>query len=276
MFGQPQTFTTVVKTPVVAGDPAAFSTGLAVSATFATAHGLKVGDTVNFTVAPGTAYQAPVSLPVGLIFDSSAYGDILVPSNWISQQVAGHVRSQFMPTTMVLVSATTAQIKDIQQGLTDAVAGYPSVRIQTGEEYVNAPGPLVWQSRVAMIVLGGVGAVLGLIALVNVLQYAVARRRGETAMVKALGVRSGQVGRGVVVESVLISFAGALTGVGVGIGLAYVATRAFPQLAPIVWKDLPWVWLAALLVAAIVVGLLAAIGPAWRTNRVRAAAPVLA
>jgi len=89
----------------------------------------------------------------------------------------------------------------------------------------------------------------------------------EDGLVRAIGMRRAQVRRMVVVESVVIAVFGALLGVAVGSGLGTAVVRALkdqgiPELA------LPWASIGLFLGLAVVVGLVAAIIPAFRASRI--------
>jgi putative ABC transport system permease protein len=100
----------------------------------------------------------------------------------------------------------------------------------------------------------------------------VLERTRELGLVRAIGMRRGQVVQMVTVESVVIAVFGALLGVVVGGLLGAGVVRALrddvPELA------LPWTSMATFLVLAVVIGLFAAILPAVRAARTNVLAAI--
>ena len=88
-----------------------------------------------------------------------------------------------------------------------------------------------------------------------------------TGLLRAVGMRRGQVVGMVTAESVVISVFGALLGVGVGLGLGAAIVRALGEQG-ITELTLPWTTLGLFLALAVLIGLLAAIAPAVRAARV--------
>jgi putative ABC transport system permease protein len=115
-------------------------------------------------------------------------------------------------------------------------------------------------------ILLAVAMLIAVLGIVNTLVLSTLERTRELGMLRAIGLRRGQVMRMITVESVVISLFGALLGIAVGAGLGAAVVRAlkdkgFAALA------LPWQLMATYLVAAAVVGVVAAIIPAVRAAR---------
>jgi len=87
----------------------------------------------------------------------------------------------------------------------------------------------------------------------------------ELGMLRAVGMSRGRVGWMITVESILISLFGALMGMvlGTALGIALVKILGGDFLR----LTIPWGYLVTTLVAAIVVGVLAAVLPAARAAR---------
>lgn len=111
--------------------------------------------------------------------------------------------------------------------------------------------------------LGGLAAVLALIGVYGVMSYAVALRRREIGIRFALGEPSGSI-RGRVLKSAAALSA---AGVGVGVLIAWIASRWLDSLLYGVDTHDPWTFLAvsAALLAA---GTTSAVSPAIRASRV--------
>jgi putative ABC transport system permease protein len=117
-----------------------------------------------------------------------------------------------------------------------------------------------------LYLLLGLAVVIAVLGIVNTLALSIVERTRELGLVRAIGMRRGQVRLMVVVESVVIAVFGALLGLGVGSGLGAAIVRALkdqgvPQLS------LPWESLGIFLGLAVLIGLLAAVIPAIRASR---------
>jgi predicted permease len=121
------------------------------------------------------------------------------------------------------------------------------------------------------LLLGSVGAVL-LIVCVNLGNLMLSRALGrtrETAVRIALGASRGRIVRGILVECLVLAFAGGL----LGVALAVTLVRLLVSMAPV---DLPrlsevhvdWRVLVFALGAAAISGLFFGVFPAWRLTRV--------
>jgi putative ABC transport system permease protein len=120
-------------------------------------------------------------------------------------------------------------------------------------------------SRILFAALPGLVAislVVGGIVIMNIMLMAVAERTREIGIRKALGARRRDILAQFVVESATLSFVGAVIGIGLGIGLAFIVKGLTPFPAAVA----PWsVGLAVVL--GISVGMAAGIYPASRASR---------
>jgi putative ABC transport system permease protein len=115
--------------------------------------------------------------------------------------------------------------------------------------------------------------IIAVLGIVNTLVLSVLERTRELGLLRAVGLRRGQLLRMITVESVLISLFGAILGLVVGGLLGAAVTRGlrnqgFDQLA------MPWAQMAMYLVASALVGVLAAIAPAIRGARLNMLAAI--
>jgi putative ABC transport system permease protein len=81
-------------------------------------------------------------------------------------------------------------------------------------------------------------------------------------MLRAVGMTRGQTRRMIRYESVITALIGAALGIPIGMGLAALFDRAITGVPFVV----PWGTIALFVLAAIIVGLLAAIAPARRAS----------
>jgi putative ABC transport system permease protein len=102
--------------------------------------------------------------------------------------------------------------------------------------------------------------------VVNTLSLTIFERTRELGMLRAIGTSRRQVRRMIRYESVVTALLGAVTGAVIGLGLAIAAVQALSSegLSLSIPATLPLI----VLVAAILIGVVAAIGPARRASRI--------
>jgi putative ABC transport system permease protein len=128
------------------------------------------------------------------------------------------------------------------------------------------------ESRPGLLALLGACLVLLLIAIVNTTNLQIARattRQGEIAMRSVLGASRGRIVRQMIVESLLLSSAGAALGWFVATTFVSVARRLFPHQPRFDSLQFdPWT-LAGCLLISVVCGVAAAIAPSWHVLKSR-------
>ncbi|HEX3874338.1 MAG TPA: FtsX-like permease family protein, partial [Solirubrobacteraceae bacterium] len=101
--------------------------------------------------------------------------------------------------------------------------------------------------------------------IVNTLQLSIHERRRELGVLRALGASRRAVRRMVRYESVITATIGGALGLVLGIFFAAVVTSSLDEEG--LHFQLPWLPIVGLLALAVVLGVLAAIGPARRASR---------
>jgi len=145
-------------------------------------------------------------------------------------------------------------------------------QLKPGEEsnfaFQTAEGALgTWQkiSQVLFLALPGLVAislVVGGIVIMNIMLMAVSERTREIGIRKALGARRRDILAQFVVESATLSAVGAIFGIALGIGLAFVVKATTPLPAAVA----PWS-IAAGVLLGVSVGIAAGVYPASRASR---------
>ena len=146
-----------------------------------------------------------------------------------------------------------------------AVQGFADAKVQTRDEFKHnfeAPINKILNLLYALLALS---VIVSLVGIINTLVLTVFERTRELGMLRAVGMTRRQVRMMIRYESIVTALMGAALGMGVGIFLALLITHALSSQG-IVFA-VPYMQLVYFVVAAIVVGLLAAILPARRAAR---------
>jgi putative ABC transport system permease protein len=162
---------------------------------------------------------------------------------------------------------------NIKGGVTDAntkalnaaTSGFPDAKVQTHSEFKsNFEKPL--NNIIGLLyVLLALSVIVSLFGIVNTLVLTVFERTREIGMLRAVGLTRRQTRRMIRHESIVTSLIGAALGIVVGFFMAILVTHALSS-EGIVFA-VPYLSIVYFVIAAIVVGLLAAIWPARRAAK---------
>ncbi len=145
------------------------------------------------------------------------------------------------------------------------LAAYPSLEL-TG----NAPDHAAIDDSLSTMLLVAtallaVAALIAVVGIGNTLGLSVVERTRESALLRALGLRRGQLRLMLGVEAALLAGVGALVGIGIGVGYGWIGTAsAFGELGVPPVLDLPVAKLTLVLGLALAAGVLASVLPARR------------
>ncbi len=134
--------------------------------------------------------------------------------------------------------------------------------IETADESLEFWERLSLILFLALPALVGISLVVGGIVIMNIMLMSVLDRTREIGVRLAIGARRRDIITQFLVESATLSGIGALLGIGMGLGLAWLVRSATPLPAAV---SLPWVGAGVLL--GIVVGIAAGVYPAVRASR---------
>jgi putative ABC transport system permease protein len=149
--------------------------------------------------------------------------------------------------------------------LNQRLQAFPDAKIQTREEFKTNFEKPINQLLNLLYALLGLSVVVSLFGIVNTLVLTVFERTRELGMLRAVGMTRRQVRRMIRHESIVTALIGAVLGMVVGTFLALLVTHVLA-------KDgfvfaVPYRQLVYFVIAAIIVGILAAIFPARRASR---------
>ncbi|MFB6890490.1 ABC transporter permease [Kitasatospora sp. NPDC056327] len=264
-------FTDDFTLPVKTGAADSLKQGsLAVGEDYAKDHGLKVGDSIKIDYGQGRVQSLPVGVVMkkgNSLFDGSTFAAL--------DTVTKAVPAADQPVAAVAFGKAASGV-DVAKTLTaleGALKEYPqaSVRDQAGykelvQEQVNTLLYMIY----GLLFLAIVVAVLGVI---NTLALSVVERTREIGLLRAIGLSRRQLRRMIRLESVVIALFGAVLGTVLGLawgvtGQRVLRTQGLEALA------IPTTTILLTLAASVVIGLLAALIPAFRAGRMNVLAAI--
>lgn len=202
------------------------------------AMGKKVGDTLDYVDERGQAFKVRI---VGAVANSILQGQLIIDEAEFVKRFPGESGYR-----MFLLDAPSNAVSQVSATLSRAMQ-------DVGLELTPAPQRLAQFNAVqntylgTFQVLGGLGLLLGSVGLGIVVLRNVLERRGELALLMAVGFRKPQVQRLLLLEN------GALLAAGLALGVAAAAVAVLPAvLSPN--AELPYGSLAVTLIAVLLNG----------------------
>jgi putative ABC transport system permease protein len=224
---------------------------------FADDHDLSVGSPISITTPSGTK----LDLTVKGIFDPPTGGSPFGPVTFSAETFDENYSD---PQNLYSFVTMAGGVTDANtEALDEALADFPNAKAQTRDEFKdNQIGPLDAALNILYLLLA-LSVIVSLIGIVNTLVLTVYERTRELGMLRAIGMTRLQARRMIRYESVITALIGAALGIALGIVLAGL----------LVWRidfvdfSIPVGQLVIFAIAAVIVGILAAILPARRAAR---------
>ncbi len=146
--------------------------------------------------------------------------------------------------------------------LDQAVSSFPDAKIQTASEFKTSFEKPLNNIILLLYVLLALSVIVSLFGIVNTLILTIYERTRELGMLRAVGMTRWQIRSMIGYESIVTSLIGAALGMVVGVFLAVLTTQALSSEGVVF--AVPWLSIFFFVLAAIAVGILAAIFPARR------------
>lgn len=231
--------------------------GAFVDKNFAKDHHLRVGSQVHLLVPDGSK----PTFRINGVFDPPTGGSPFAPLT-ISSASFDRLFSQpkdlfvFVTVDGGVNAANTAK-------LDQALASYPNAKVQDQKQFKDNQASGLNNVLNILYVLLALSVLVSLFGIVNTLVLTVFERTRELGMLRAIGMTRRQVRRMIRYESVITALIGAAIGIALGIVLSVLLISRVDFIL-LAW---PLGSLFAFVIAALVVGLIAAIFPARRASR---------
>jgi putative ABC transport system permease protein len=256
----PATASGLIDLDMVLGDQATLTAnGIIVSNNRATTEGWQLGDALEIGLVDGTNKSLTIE-------------GTFVPNGFFGSYVIN--RDVFLDTNNTLFD--TIIYVDIRDGITDeqarvALSAVSSDRglgtLLSRQEFIDAQSGQINQILGLIYGLLALSIVIAVVGIVITLLLSVFERKREIGLLRAVGMTRSQVRTTVRWESVITSMFGAVVGVVLGIvmGLVLIVVLADNGLSAF---SLPISGTLVILVLSFVIGVLAAVYPAWKATRV--------
>ncbi|QKV92890.1 FtsX-like permease family protein [Streptomyces sp. NA02950] len=258
------TYADDLRTPVVEGSLADAYRKDAISLPegFAEDHKVKKGDTV--TVAFPHGRKAGLTVAAITSDDTSLDKGALYTS---IATVQAHVPADRIPTDMmVLGTAKDGQEDQAYASLKKQLADYPQIQVRDQTDYKKMMKDQIGQLLNLVYGLLALAIIVAILGVVNTLALSVVERTREIGLMRAIGLSRRQMRRMIRLESVVIALFGALLGLGLGMGWGATAQKLL-ALEGLKTLEIPWPTIITVFIGSAVVGLVAALIPAFRAAR---------
>jgi putative ABC transport system permease protein len=234
------------------------SGGVVLGRGFADAEGLAVGDTLVLRGAGGVI-RAPV---VATTDTFEASGNVVLMSLATMKRAYGITSDSVLAVTASSADTRAALDRQVNALLDRRYPGDEAVsNAEVKQQYEDA----VNQQFSFFNAIVGIAVIVGLLGIINTLSMAVIERTREIGVLRALGGSRWRIRRTMLMESLLISVAGSLVGLALGllVGVVWIISVRESTLVGLN-LEVPTTMLIAIAALGILIGALAAIIPARR------------
>jgi putative ABC transport system permease protein len=224
---------------------------------FAKSHHLRIGSPLTLTAPTGES----VKLKVIGIFDPPTGGSPFGPVT-ISDQAWDKIYDS--PQNLYsFVRMKGGETDADKAALERQLKTFPNAKVQTKKEFIDNQISGLNSILNVLFVLLALSVIVSLFGIVNTLILTVYERTREIGMLRAIGMTRRQVRRMIRAESVITALMGGVIGIILGLVLGGLLAARIDFIV----FALPWTQVIIFAIAAVVVGVVAAIFPARRAGK---------
>lgn len=230
-----------------------------VSRAWAKSRGLAPGDKIEISGIHG---QEIVTI-AATIDTELIFLDVMVPRS---------LATKLGPEAADITTSASIELEDgadlnkVQREVQKVVSNNPFMVVQTHQEAADRVAATVDQVLSVLYALLALSLIIAALGIMNTLSLSVQQRFRELGLIRTVGLSSLGLSLMITVESVLITLAGTLLGIGGGTALATFVCRYLSDRG-ISIVEVPWASLGLICLFAVLVGTLAALMPARRARR---------
>jgi putative ABC transport system permease protein len=224
---------------------------------FADDNNLTIGSPIKITVPSGTV----VPLVIKGIFDPPAGGS---PFGIVTFSSATFDKNYDQPENLFSFVKMRGGVTDANtQALDNAIKDFPNAKAQTRDQFKDNQVSFLNNILNVLYILLALSVIVSLFGIINTLALTVFERTREIGTLRAVGMTRRQVRRMIRYESVITALIGAALGITLGIVLAGLLTAR----VDFINFDVPVGQIVVFAIAAVIVGIVAAILPARRAAK---------
>jgi putative ABC transport system permease protein len=253
---QPADLKRAARLSLVSGSTELGDDGLLIDRTTATSDRLQVGSTVGVRFPDGKT----ASLRVAGVYAKNP----LVGSRVLA--LPAYLAHTDHPTGTALMINVAKADAATKQGVERALSAYPDLKVQDQSDVKKSVQQGVDQFVMLLTALLALSIIIAALGIINTLALSVIERTREIGLLRAIGTSRRQTRRMIRLESVLIAAFGAVLGIGIGVVAGVGFQRALSDQGLNV-LSVPVATLIGYLVLSAIIGVLAALWPAWRASR---------
>lgn len=233
--------------------------GILVSQSLAERDNLKIGSVIPVTFGDGVTRD----LTVRALYEfNDLAGDRVISR----ETFAGSTVSSFDFSVYVTLEKGADSTK-VRAALQKAVDDYGQGKLLSRDEYIDEQAGQVNQLLGLIYGLLALSVIIAVVGIIITLLLSVFERQREIGLLRAVGMTRSQVRTTVRWESVITSLLGAVLGIILGIGLGWVIVFALRDQG-LTSFQVPVGSTIFIMVMSFVIGVLAAVYPAWRATKV--------
>ena len=226
---------------------------------YAKKHHLHIGSPVSFETPTGDTIHVVIRGVFKPPAGGSPFGPITVSSALFD-------RSYQQPQNLfTFINMRGGESAANQAALEQTLKGFPNAKVQNRQKFIDNQISGLKSTLNVLYVLLALSIIVSLFGIVNTLVLSVFERTREIGMLRAVGMTRRQTRRMIRYESVVTALIGTVTGIGLGVVLGALLAARVKNIN----FTIPVGSLIAFIIAAVIVGLLAAIFPARRAARLR-------
>jgi putative ABC transport system permease protein len=267
MTVDPETLPDLATLTAVEGSLDELGDGVWLSESAADERGAAVGDRVLVRVGTGESAEREV---LAVHEDSELVAsDVIVSAEVYAAGTAGlEAQEGAGGVQYVLVDvADGGDLAAVRERVTDVAAQYLTLSVLDAEEFTGEQTAQINTVLGLLYALLGLSLVIATLGVVNTLALSVVERTREIGLLRAVGLTRPQLRRTMTIESVATTVFGALLGVALGLAFGVALQQELTDDGLEV-LSVPWPTVVVVLVGSAVVGVLAAVLPAWRATRI--------
>ena len=233
--------------------------GIFVAASRATEKGWEIGTRLQVTRADGVVIDAEIR---GFVSGDTSFANYVA-----SREMFADSSASIFDAFVYIKVAEGSVISEVQARVAAISSDAGIGTLLSKEEFIDDQAAQINQILALIYGLLGLSIIIAIVGIVITLLLSVFERRREIGLLRAVGMTKSQVRTTVRWESVITSLLGAVSGVVLGVVMGVVVVAALADEGGIAFR-LPINETLSIMFISFVLGVLAAVYPAWRATRV--------